>query len=102
CNVERRSTVMADIRGGKVRWGILSTADIGMKKVTPGIMRSPSSVVTAIASRSIDRAQAAAAALGIAQAYGSYEELLADPDIDVVYNPLPNYLHVPLTLAAAR
>src|SRR5262245_40520049 len=86
----------------KVRWGILSTANIGMRKVTPGIMRSPHSEVTAIASRSLDKAKAAAAELGIAKAYGSYEELIADPEIDVIYNPLPNDLHVPLTLAAAR
>ena len=88
--------------GLKVRWGIVSTADIGMKKVIPGIMRSPSSVVTAIASRSLDRAKAAAASLGIPKAYGSYQEMLADPEIDAVYNPLPNDLHVPLTLAAAE
>jgi predicted dehydrogenase len=83
-----------------VRWGILSTAEIGMRKVTPGIMRSQHSQVTAIASRSLARARAAAEELSIPKAYGSYEELLADPDIDVVYNPLPNDQHVPLTLAA--
>ena len=92
---------MAQTKGGKVRWGILSTANIGLRKVIPGIQRSPSSVVHAIASRSRDRAEAAAAELGIDKAYGSYDELLADPDIDVVYNPLPNDLHVPLTLQAA-
>jgi predicted dehydrogenase len=84
-----------------VRWGILSTADIGLRKVIPGIQRSPHSRVTAIASRSLDRARRAAAELGIEKAYGSYRELLADPDIDAVYNPLPNDLHVPLTLEAA-
>lgn len=86
----------------KVRWGVISTADIGMKKVTPGIMKSPHSVVTAIASRDLARARAAADQLGIPQAYGSYEEMLADPEIDAVYNPLPNHRHVDLTLAAAR
>ncbi len=86
----------------KVRWGIISTADIGMKKVTPGIMRSPSSEVVAICSRDAARAEAAAAQLGIPKAYGSYEAMLADPDIDAVYNPLPNHLHVELTLAAAK
>jgi len=86
----------------KIRWGILSTAEIGMRKVTPGIQRSPRSEVAAIASRSLDKAQAAARELGIAKAYGSYEELLADPDIDVIYNPLPNDQHVPLTLAAVK
>jgi predicted dehydrogenase len=86
----------------KVRWGILSTADIGMKKVTPAIMRAPSCEVLAIASRDLSRAEAAAAQLGIPRAYGSYEELLADPAIDAIYNPLPNHLHVDLTLAAVR
>ena len=86
----------------KVRWGIVSTADIGVKKVIPGIMKSPHSVVSAIASRKLGKAQAAAAELGIPKAYGSYEELLADPDIDAVYNPLPNHLHVPVTIAATK
>jgi predicted dehydrogenase len=84
----------------KVRWGILSTADIGMKKVTPAIMKSAHSEVVAIGSRDLSRAQAAAAELGIPKAYGSYEALLADPDIDAIYNPLPNHLHVELTLKA--
>lgn len=85
----------------KIRWGIISTANIGMKQVTPGIMASAHSVVTAIASRSLNSAKAAAAELGIEKAYGSYQEMLADPDIDAVYNPLPNHLHVDLTLQAA-
>src|SRR5690606_9793699 len=78
----------------KVRWGIVSTADIGMKKVTPGIMKSRHSEVVAIASRNLEKAQDALAALGIAngRAYGSYEELIADPDVDAIYNPLPNHL----------
>jgi predicted dehydrogenase len=88
----------------KVRWGIISTADIGMKKVTPGIIRSAHSEVVALASRDVGKAQAALDQLGLprARAYGSYEELFADPEIDAVYNPLPNHLHVPMTLAAAR
>ena len=88
----------------KVRWGIISTANIGMKQVTPGIMKSPHSEVVALASREVGMAEAALVLLGLpqARAYGSYEELLADPDIDAVYNPLPNHLHVPITLAAAR
>jgi predicted dehydrogenase len=88
----------------KIRWGIVSTADIGMKKVTPGIMKSAHSEVVALASRDLDKARAALAQLGLAKAraYGSYEELLKDPNIDAVYNPLPNHLHVPVTLAAAR
>lgn len=86
----------------KVRWGILSTANIGMEKVTPGIMKSAHSEVVAIASRDLGKARAAADQLGIAKAYGSYEELFADPDIDAIYNPLPNHLHVPMTVAAAK
>ena len=86
----------------KVRWGILSTANIGMQKVTPGIMKSAHSEVVAIASRDLGKAQTAAKKLGIPKAYGSYEELFADPDIDAIYNPLPNHLHVPMTVAAAK
>ena len=86
----------------KVRWGILSTARIGVNKVIPGMRKSPYIDVAAIASRDLSAAQAVADSIGIGKAYGSYEELLADPDIDAVYNPLPNHLHVPLTLAAAR
>ncbi|KRA55909.1 Gfo/Idh/MocA family protein [Devosia sp. Root635] len=85
---------------GKVRWGILSTANIGLTKVIPAIRKSPHSEVVAIASRDLGRSRAAAQALGIGKAYGSYEALLADPEIDAIYNPLPNHLHVELTLAA--
>ncbi len=85
-----------------LRWGIVSTAAIGMKKVIPAMMASPLVDVRAIASRSLESAQAAAASLGIAMAYGSYEALLADPEIEAIYNPLPNHLHVPITLAAAQ
>jgi predicted dehydrogenase len=88
----------------KVRWGIVSTADIGMKKVNPAIMRSPHSEIVAIGSRDLAKAQAALAELGLpnARAHGSYEALLADPNVEAIYNPLPNHLHVPITLAAAR
>ena len=85
-----------------VRWGILSTARIGTQKVIPGMRKSAALEVAAIASRSLAAAQTAADTLGIARAYGSYEELLADPSIEAIYNPLPNHLHVPMTLAAAR
>ncbi|MGD0891766.1 MAG: Gfo/Idh/MocA family oxidoreductase [Terracidiphilus sp.] len=85
-----------------IRWGVLSTAAIGLKKVIPGMQRGQYSRVTAIASRDLGTAQRAATALGIAAAYGSYEELLADPNIDAIYNPLPNQLHVPWTIRAAR
>jgi predicted dehydrogenase len=86
---------------GKVRWGIISTARIGWEKVIPGMLKSSQFEVRAISSRSLPSAKKWAKKLGIPVAYGSYEELLDDPGIDAVYNPLPNHLHVPLTLAAA-
>ena len=78
----------------KVRWGVLSTAKIGLEKVIPAMQIGEYSEVVSIASQSLDRAKAAAKQLGIPQAYGSYEELLADDKIDAVYIPLPNHLHV--------
>ncbi len=86
----------------KIRWGVLSTAKIGRKQVIPGMQHCQFAEVTAIASRSLESAQTVATELGIAKAYGSYEELLADPDIDAIYNPLPNDLHVPWTIKAAE
>ena len=86
----------------KIRWGVISTALIGTKKVIPGMQRSKRGTVDAIASRDLARAKAAAAELGIPKAYGSYEELLADPDIDAIYNPLPNNLHIDWTIAALK
>ena len=80
----------------KVRWGILSTAAIGVKKVIPGMQKGEWSEVTAIASRDLGKAETVARALGIPKAYGSYEELLADPQIEAIYNPLPNQMHVSL------
>ena len=86
----------------KVAWGILSTAKIGREKVIPALQGAQWCDVQAIASRSLERAQQTAAAMGIARAYGSYAELFADPRIEVIYNPLPNHEHVALTLQAAR
>jgi predicted dehydrogenase len=86
----------------KLRWGVLSTAAIGLKKVLPAMQKGEYTSVTAIASRDLAKAQEAATALGIPTAYGSYEELLADPAIDAIYNPLPNQLHVPWTIKAAK
>jgi predicted dehydrogenase len=85
-----------------VRWGVISTARIGVAKVLPGMLKSREIKILAIASREEKRAKSWARKLGIPRAYGSYEAMLADPDIEAVYNPLPNHLHVPLTLAAAR
>jgi predicted dehydrogenase len=87
---------------GDVRWGVLSTAKIGIDKVIPGTAAADRCEVVAIASRDLERARAAAFELGIARAFGSYEDLLADPDVDAVYNPLPNHLHAEWTIAAAR
>ncbi len=84
----------------KIRWGIVSTARIGTEKVIPAMQRGTYCEVTAIASRDVVRARAAAQRLGIPKFYGSYDQLLADPDIDAVYNPLPNHLHVPVSLQA--
>lgn len=86
----------------KVRWGILSTANIALKKVIPAMQHSSWCEIAAIASRDLSRAREAANALNIPKAYGSYEELLADESIEVVYNPLPNHWHVPWTLKAAE
>ncbi len=85
----------------KVIWGVLSTAKIGRERVLPGMKKSSLLEIRAIASRDEARARHTAAALGIPKAYGSYEDLLADPGIEAIYNPLPNHLHVPFTLAAA-
>ncbi len=85
-----------------VRWGILSPAKIGMEKVIPAMLKSKDLEVYALASRDLARAEAACKKLGIPKAYGSYEEMLADPSIEAVYNPTPNHLHVPLTLQAAK
>jgi predicted dehydrogenase len=86
----------------KLRFGVLSTANIGMKKVIPAMQQGELTTVTAIASRDLAKATEAATRLGIATAYGSYEELLADRNIDAIYNPLPNQLHVPWTAKAAE
>lgn len=86
----------------KMRWGVISTANIGVAKVIPGMLKSQELDVVAISSRNLGTAREWAGKLGIPKAYGSYEEMLADRAIDAVYNPLPNHLHVPLTLAAAR
>jgi predicted dehydrogenase len=85
-----------------VRWGVLSTAKIARNQVIPAMKAGERSEIVALASRDEARAREAAAALGIPKAYGSYEALLADPDIDAIYNPLPNHLHASLTIQALR
>jgi predicted dehydrogenase len=85
----------------KLRWGIMGCARISRQGLIPGIRSSECGVISALASR--DRALATSWALefSIPKAYGSYQELLDDPDVDAVYIPLPNELHLPWTLAAA-
>ena len=85
-----------------LRWGILSTADIGRRKVIPAMQKARRCRVVAIGSRDIAVARDVAAELGIPRAHGSYEALLADPDVDAVYIPLPNHLHREWTIAAAQ
>src|SRR5665647_1503766 len=84
----------------KVSWGILSTAKIGREKVIPAMQRGEFCNVVAIASRNKETAQAEADRLNIFKAYGSYEELLSDAEIDAVYIPLPNHLHVEWAIKA--
>src|SRR3954451_11128821 len=85
----------------KVVWGVLSTAKIGRERVLPGMLKSNLLEIRAMASRDEARGRQTAAALGIPRAHGSYEALFGDPEIEVIYNPLPNHLHVPMTLQAA-
>jgi predicted dehydrogenase len=86
----------------KVQWGVLSTADFGLRKAIPAMQKGEWVEIRAIASRELGKAKEAARALGIPQAYGSYEELLADPKIEAIYNPLPNHMHVPWSIKAAQ
>ena len=79
----------------KLNWGVLSTAKIGLEKVIPAMQKGEHCDMAAIASRNLEKAQNASIQLGIPKAYGSYEELLEDADIDAVYIPLPNHLHLP-------
>ena len=85
-----------------VVWGVVSTADIGMKKVNPAMLQAKGVELRGIASRGLKKAQAAAKELGIPKAYGSYEAMFADPEIEAVYNPLPNHLHVPVSIQALK
>jgi predicted dehydrogenase len=84
----------------KVKWGVLGVAKIAVEKVIQAMQRGEVSEIAAIASRDPGKARAAAEKLGVARAFGSYEDLLADPEIEAVYNPLPNELHVPWTIRA--
>ena len=85
----------------KVRWGVLSTSQFAVKLAVPAMQKSDWCEIRAIASRDKQKAQQARAS-GIPQAYGSYEELLADPEIEAIYNPLPNHMHIPWSIKAAE
>jgi predicted dehydrogenase len=84
----------------KVRWGVLGAAKIAVGKVIPAMQKGRNCEVVALASRSIHKARETADELGLAKAFGSYDELLADPTVDAVYIPLPNHLHVPWSIRA--
>jgi predicted dehydrogenase len=86
----------------RVKWGVLSTANIGVKKVIPGMQQGKWTEVVAICSRDGKKAEDVARKLKIPKAYWSYEEMLADPEIEAVYNPLPNHLHVQWSIKAAQ
>jgi predicted dehydrogenase len=86
----------------KVRWGVLGVANVAVRQVIPAMQQGKWSEVTAIASRDLAKAQRAARALGIPKAFGAYEDLLSDDEIEAVYIPLPNHLHVPWTIKAAE
>src|ERR1700693_3120480 len=86
----------------KGAWGVLGVAKIAVTKVIPAMQKGEWSEVVAIASRDLNKAQTAAGKLGIRKAFGSYEELLGDPEIEAIYNPLPNHLHVPWSIRAMK
>src|SRR5207253_2973640 len=86
--------------GKQLRWGILGVAKIN-ERLKPAFHASQTVKLQGIASRSLEKAQAAATAFGCEKAYGSYEELLDDPAIEAVYIPLPNSMHADWTIRAA-
>ena len=86
----------------KIRWGVISSAKIGTEKVIPAMQQSETGEIMALASRNEETSKRVCENLGIPKAYSSYEELLADSEIDAIYNPLPNHLHVPWTIKAAK
>src|SRR5712691_6481177 len=102
--MEKSSTPLREthMKTAKVKWGVLGTAAIAVRDVIPAMQKGAWSEVRAIASRDAHKAKDAAKNLGIPQAYGSYEALLADPEIEAIYNPLPNHLHVPWSIKAAE
>src|SRR6266404_9362439 len=92
----------AAMNKNRVKWGVLGVASIATRKVIPGMQKGGWSEIAAIASRDLTRAKNAAEQLAIPKAYGSYEDLIADREIEAIYNPLPNHLHVPWSIKAAE
>lgn len=90
----------ADHPAGPVRWGILGVANIAIGQVIPALQQGPRHRVVAIASRDAAKAAAAAKRCGIPRSHGSYQAMIDDPDVEAIYNPLPNHLHVPWTIKA--
>jgi predicted dehydrogenase len=86
----------------KIRWGVLGAAKIAVEKVIPAMQQCERCTIAALGSRSLEKGRQAAKELGIPKSYPSYEELLADPEIDAIYNPLPNHEHVPWSIRAAE
>ncbi len=86
----------------KVNWGVLSTANIGLKHVIPAMLQGQHINVLAIASRDMQKAKQVANQLGIAEVYADYDSLLTHPDIEAIYNPLPNHLHIEYTIKALK
>jgi len=87
---------------GILRFGVLSTANIATEKVIPGMRRAGRVEVVAIASRDLAQARTVADRLAIPRAHGSYQALLADPEVDAVYVPLPNHMHAEWAIAATQ
>ncbi len=85
-----------------LRWGILGAAKIARNRVIPAIQSSKNGIVTAIASRNPQNVEVYAEETGITRIYDNYDALISSSDIDVVYIPLPNHLHVPYAIKAAR
>lgn len=90
------------MKQNKLRWGVLGAAKIAVTKVIPAIQKSRYGIVTALATRDVESVIERTQGLGIGTFYGSYEELIEDPDIDAIYIPLPNHLHVPFTIKSAE
>jgi predicted dehydrogenase len=97
-----KAAALDDKKLDPVRWGVLSASNFALKVSLPGMKKGALTSLRALASRDLAKSKAAAQALGIPKAYGSYEELLADPEIEAIYNPLPNHMHVEWTERAAR